>query len=272
MSVNDEFNLKESRIKELNEFKKMENSPHYREIGRRLSYIYPYAASANVPTKLSVTELKNLEDKEFSKLRYKIPTLVDIFNYNENDDKFLLDKEISGAEIGTLLHFVLEHLDLKGDLKSYGIVNTIKRMEERKLLTEDEAKIAAGTYAEKIEEFFKTAIGKRMVNSDSVYREVPFVLRKKANDVLESLNEEDLILVQGIIDSYFIEDNEAVIVDYKTDRIDERKNVAAQVQKLKEEYEDQVILYKEALEKITGIKVKECYLYLFSIGKEVQIL
>jgi len=111
-----------------------------------------------------------------------------------------------------------------------------------------------------------------MVNSDSVYREVPFVLRKKANDVLESLNEEDLILVQGIIDSYFIEDNEAVIVDYKTDRIDERKNVAAQVQKLKEEYEDQVILYKEALEKITGIKVKECYLYLFSIGKEVQIL
>ncbi len=271
LNVNDEFNLRENKIKELNDFKNKENSPHYQEIRRRLSFKYPYTASVNVPTKLSVTELKNLGNKEFPKLRYKIPTLVDMFIYDERDNTFNLNKEITGAEIGSLLHYVMEHLDLKGDLKSSGIIKTIKQMEEKKLLTEAEAKIAVRAYAEKIEKFFKSPIGKRMVSSDLVYREAPFVFRKKAKDVLKSLDEEDLILVQGIIDSYFIEGGKAVIIDYKTDKIDETKNTAAQISKLKEEYKDQLALYKEALEKITGIKVKECYLYLFSTGKAIQI-
>ena len=102
-----------------------------------------------------------------------------------------------------------------------------------------------------------------------VYREAPFVFRKKAVDVLNSLNEDDLILVQGIIDCYFIEGDQAVIVDYKTDRIDETKDINPQINKLKNEYHDQLELYKEAVEKITGKKVKESLLYLFSIGKEI---
>ncbi|MDD3226661.1 MAG: 3'-5' exonuclease, partial [Tissierellia bacterium] len=272
LNASDDLNLKESKIAAMNDFKYQENSPRYEEIGRRLSFKYPHMTSVNVPAKLSVTELKNLENKEFSKLRYRIPTLIDIFKYNETDNKFILDKEITGAEVGTLLHLVMEHLDLKGDLKKSGIINTIKQMEDKKLLTEAEAKIAVSTYAEKIEEFFQSKVGKRILNSSSVYREAPFVFRKKAIDVLESLNEEDLILVQGIIDCYFIEDGEAVIVDYKTDKIDETKNIAAQINKLKEEYYDQVSLYKEAVEKITGINVKECYLYLFSMGREEVII
>ena len=104
-----------------------------------------------------------------------------------------------------------------------------------------------------------------------VYREAPFVLRKKANDISGSLNKDDLILVQGIIDCYFIEDGEAVIVDYKTDKIDETKEIEFQINNLKSEYKDQIELYKEAVEKITSKNVKECYLYLFSIGKEVKI-
>ena len=83
----------------MNEFKNSQNSPHYEEIGRRLSFIYPHMTSVNVPTKLSVTEFKNLGDKEFTRLRYKIPTLVDIFDYNEDTDKFILDRKISGVEI-----------------------------------------------------------------------------------------------------------------------------------------------------------------------------
>ena len=269
LNANEEINLWESKIALLNEFKFKENSPHYEEIGRRLSFKYPYMSSVNIPTKLSVTELKNLEDKEFTRLRYKIPALIDIFEYNEDTDKFILDKKVTGAEIGTLLHFVMEHLDLKEVIDKNSIINTINQMADKKLLTEREAKIAISTYSEKIEGFFQSNIGKRIINSPAVYREAPFVFRKKAKDVLNSLNEEDLILVQGIIDCYFIENNEAVIVDYKTDRIDETKNIASQVEKLKNEYHDQLNLYKEAVEKITGKRVKECYLYLFSAGKEV---
>ena len=271
LNANDEFNLWADRVEMMNEFASMENSPRYEEIGRRLSFEYPYKASENVPTKLSVSELKNLGDKEFTKLRYKIPTLVDVFQYNESTDKFALDKKITGAEIGTLLHFVMEHLDLKGDLKREVIINTIDKMEERKLLTQSEAKIAINTYAEKIEVFFKSKIGARIINSPEVYREAPFVFRKRVDDVLSGLNKEDLILVQGIIDCFFMEGNEAVIVDYKTDKIDETKEITSQINNLKKEYNDQIALYKEAVEKITGKNVKECYLYLFSIGKEVLI-
>jgi ATP-dependent helicase/nuclease subunit A len=271
LNIRDEINFKESNIRAMNKFKDKKNSPYFEEIGRRLGFKYPYMSSVNVPTKLSVTELKNLKDKEYAKLRYKIPTLVDIFEYNEVKDKLILNKEITGAEIGTLLHFVMEHLDLKDNLKKSGIINTIKQMENKKLLTEAESKIAISTYAEKIEEFFQSKIGKRIINSSAVYREAPFVLRKKANDISGSLNKDDLILVQGIIDCYFIEDGEAVIVDYKTDKIDVTKEIEFQINNLKSEYKDQIELYKEAVERITGKKVKECYLYLFSIGKEVKI-
>lgn len=269
LNMNDEINFRESRIAMMNTFKNSENSLHYDEIGRRLSFKYPYMASVNVPTKLSVTELKNIQDKEFTKLRYKIPTLVDIIQFNESSNQFVLDKKITGAEVGTLLHFVMEHLNLKSDLKKSSIINNINQMEDKILLTNSEAKIAINTYADRIEEFFQSSIGKRIINSKSVYREAPFVFRKKGVDVLDSLNKEDLILVQGIIDCYFIEDDEAVIVDYKTDKVDETKEITSQINKLKKEYNDQIALYKEAVEKITGKKVKECYLYLFSIGKEI---
>ncbi len=271
LNARNEINHREIKIKAMNGFKNKENSPYNKEIGRRLSFKYPYFTSVNIPTKLSVTELKNMENKEFIKLRYKIPTLVDIFKYDEDDDKLIFDKKITGTEIGMLLHSVMEHLDLKGVLDKDSIIKTINKMENIKLLTEAEAKIAINTYAEKIEEFFQSDIGKRITDSSSVYREAPFVFKKNANDVLVNLNEEDLILVQGIIDCYFIEDGEAVIVDYKTDKIDESKNITFQINNLKNEYKDQIILYKEAVEKITGINVKESYLYLFSINEEVLI-
>ena len=120
-------------------------------------------------------------------------------------------------------------------------------MENKKLLIEAESKIAISTYAEKIEEFFQSKIGKRIIDSSAVYREAPFVLRKKANDISGSLNKDDLILVQGIIDCYFIEDGEAVIVDYKTDKIDETKEIEFQINNHKSEYKDQIELYKEAV-------------------------
>jgi ATP-dependent helicase/nuclease subunit A len=271
LKTEEELNTIDKRIASMKDFKNRENSPYYREIGRRLSFKYPFMTSVNVPAKLSVTDLRNLGNKEFAKLRYHIPGLVDVFEYNEKDERFILDKDLKGADMGTLLHSVMEHLDLRGNLEKPGIINTINQMKERKLLTEGEASLAINIFAEKIETFFKSNLGRRIISSKIVYREAPFVLRKGAREVLKTLNEDDLILVQGIIDCYFIEDGEAVIVDYKTDKINEKMNISSQIERLKEEYRDQVILYREAVEKIGGLKVKESYLYLFSIGKEVLI-
>ncbi|MDD4780198.1 MAG: helicase-exonuclease AddAB subunit AddA [Tissierellia bacterium] len=269
-NMKDEIVSKKERIAQMKEFKNQNNSDLYYEIGRRLSFKYSFESSVNVPTKLSVTELNNLKKNEFAKLRYKIPPLTDVIKFNEESNKFILDKKISGPEIGTLLHFVMEHLNLNSELTKEDIIKQIKLMEHKKMLTNIEADIMC-TYAAKIEKFFNNYIGIRIRKSQYVKREVPFVFRKNVQEVLDRLNKDDLILVQGIIDCYFFEDDEVIIVDYKTDAIDETKELNGQIIKLKKEYKDQVYLYKEAVEKITNKNVKECYLYLFSIGREVLV-
>lgn len=73
-------------------------------------------------------------------------------------------------------------------------------------------------------------------------------------------------MLRGIIDLYFEEDEEIVIVDYKTDYIDEDNK-----QEVINRYEKQLDLYAEALNKLTGKNIKEKYLYLFNIDEEVKL-
>lgn len=58
-------------------------------------------------------------------------------------------------------------------MKKPSIIKTINQMKEKKLLTEAEADIAINTYAEKIEDFFKKDLGRRIINSNCVYRKLP---------------------------------------------------------------------------------------------------
>jgi ATP-dependent helicase/nuclease subunit A len=105
-----------------------------------------------------------------------------------------------------------------------------------------------------------------MISSPLVRREVPFVIKRKASDIAGELDENDVVLVQGIVDCLFYEDGEAVIVDYKTDSVTEEE-----IENVRDEYREQVLSYKDAVEKITHTKVKECSLYLFSLSKTVKI-
>lgn len=105
-----------------------------------------------------------------------------------------------------------------------------------------------------------------MRKSSIIKREAPFVIKKKADEILDNLSESDFILVQGIIDCYFKENDEIVIIDYKTDKVKENE-----VDKLVSEYRDQIVLYREAIERITKKKVKESYICLFSLGIAVAV-
>lgn len=136
-------------------------------------------------------------------------------------------------------------------------------MLDKKLLTEREVDVVN---INMLQEFFETDIGKRMRLSHSVKREVPFVIKKNANEIINSLNNNDIILIQGIIDCYFYENDEIVIIDYKTDEI-----IDGNIETVKVEYSQQILSYKDAVEKITEKKVKACYLYLFDIGKAIEI-
>ena len=72
--------------------------------------------------------------------------------------------------------------------------------------------------------------------------------------------------MQGMIDAYFEEDGELVLVDYKTDKVWNRRP-----ENLVEKYQVQLQYYKEALERLTQKKVKEVYLYSLYLGREILV-
>ncbi len=224
---------------------------------RRLEYRYAYENSVNIPTKLSVTDLKALRQEKLDRVRYKVPVLRDMPQFKEEGSDF------TKAEIGTIVHFVMQHLNIEEDLSADNILEQVGSMVQKKLLTEKEARVVNPGMLEK---FFVSDIGKRMRESSYIRREVPFLIKKGAGEILNSLNKDDVILIQGIIDCYFYEGDQAVIIDYKTDEI-----INGNLEHVKSEYSTQILSYKEAVEKITGRSVKACYLYLFDTAQAVEI-
>ena len=234
------------------------------EIDRRLSWKYPYAQLSVVPAKLSVTEIKryfniNNEGEE------------DIPEYKQSGIKkpaFLQEKKgLSSAEKGTVMHFVMQHIALSDpDIKGQ-----VAGMVARDLITQ---KQADSVETAKIESFLQAPIGRRMLAAGKVYREVPFNIELPFNELFEAHGEpgiqpdtsNDGILLQGVVDCYFEEDNEIVLIDYKTDYVQK-----GNTEEIKNRYGTQLSYYTRALELLTGMKVKERYIYLFTTGELVDI-
>ena len=119
--------------------------------------------------------------------------------------------------------------------------------------------------------FLRTELGQRMKKaalSGRMYRERQFITGFPAGTLKSEYSGcSDIILVQGIIDCCFEEDGEMVIVDYKTDRVDEEN--AEDI--LKSRYDEQLKLYARAVEQVSRIKVKECIIYSVSINREIKL-
>ncbi len=249
---------KEYKINEIKAFINQNNSDCIDEIDRRLSFEYKYKKSVNVPTKLSVTDMKSLnnKDKNIENVKYNIPKLVDIPMFKEKNTQF------TKAEVGTITHYVMQHLDINVRSDIDEITRQISEMADSGLLSSDEANVVN---IKQISGFFESDIGRRMLSSGKIKREIAFVVKKPANDVIKNLNEDDNILIQGIIDCYFYEGDEIVLIDYKTDAVHDNIN------SIKSMYETQILAYKEALEILTKKKVKEAYLYLFDNNMQIKI-
>lgn len=105
-----------------------------------------------------------------------------------------------------------------------------------------------------------------MLGSGRVVREMPFEVAVDAALLPGSGAVGEQVLLQGIIDCFFYEDDGIVLVDYKTDRVKSEADIA----KIKDRYAPQLALYAAAIEQITGRKVKQKNLYLFSCESVVQ--
>lgn len=227
------------------------------------SYEYPYLAQQQIPSKLTVSEVKRMQDvEEESQVLYeeKEPeSYVPAFMQEE-------EVVLKGAKKGTAYHRVWECLD-------YGQTDTKEQVEQQL-----ESLVSQGKITEVMRETVKVAdiytfaqstVGQRMKMAwerGALYREQPFVMAVPAKEVNIEYESEEEVLIQGIMDAYFEEDGELVLVDYKTDKVF-RKNPAELVKK----YQVQLVYYAEALEKMTGKKVKEKYIYSVDLGRAILV-
>ncbi|HOA31859.1 MAG TPA: PD-(D/E)XK nuclease family protein, partial [Clostridia bacterium] len=142
----------------------------------------------------------------------------------------------------------------------------IDKMLKNRFITEVQAKAIERKL---IARFILSPFAKRIMQADRVEREVPFTIIKKWGELLGKRDEhaDENVAVQGIIDCYFEEDGEIVVVDFKSDYIPQKNMMEVVVNR----YKIQIDLYKEALEKITGRKVKESYIYLLRYGEIISM-
>ena len=148
----------------------------------------------------------------------------------------------------------MRHLDFERDTELPAL---LKALEGRGLLNADET---ACVNIEWIQKFLQSDIAARIRASGRVLKETPFCLSIPAAEIgCEGARES--VIVQGVIDLCFLEDNEWVILDYKTDRVNDEAAIEAA-----KKYQKQLDLYERALASITGIPVKEKLVYFFRSG------
>lgn len=237
-----------------------ETVDYSRVIDDALGYSYSKDGAVSVPTKVSVTEMKRIINNEIdiSQANLYAQELISTPSFMNGGKTF------GGADRGNAFHFVMQKLDLSLPLDEAGIKQQLNLM-----LTEQIAKKEQldAVDIKKIERFFATELGKRMLQSERAVREAPFEIPIDAAEDLGISNAYgESVLLQGIIDCYFYEGDGIVLLDYKTDSVRSEADIA----KIKEKYRLQLTLYEKALEKITKMKVKSKYLYLFSCEAVVQ--
>ena len=224
-----------------------------------LSYRYPYAEQTAFPAKLTATQLKGRAiDEEISENTTLPPRLRNLCK-----PKFLAGKTaLTGAERGTALHLVMQDLDFFCEPNEQSVRAQIEAMRAQRKLTEEQAK-AADAYA--IVRFLRSDLAARIRKSKQVEREYRFSLLRPVRD-FSSLDADDSVLLQGVVDCFFEEDGELVVVDFKTDHVS-----CTQLDERAEHYRPQLEAYSMALTRVMGKKVKEKVLYFFSAGEEVRL-
>lgn len=266
-----------------------------KEIKNKLDFKYKYSNQINTAAKISVSDIKKISYEEDS----TIPNINSETHLNLSNTvpEFLMEgKKLNGALRGTAYHRVFELFDFSINPTQDNIKNMFDKWVENKIISQEEMDCINISH---IVNFANSSLGKRMkkaYESGNLYREAQFVLglyeseieyfknlAKNASEILEAgksitqlvecgiiksiENIEktgEIILIQGIIDVYFIEDNEIVIADYKTDNVTE-------INQLVNHYFVQLELYKRAVEQINNIKVKEKIIYSVKFSKEIEL-
>lgn len=229
-----------------------------------INFEYKNKLAIDLPKVISVTKIKEMklknekndtekEEMDNQKIIFEKPEFI-----KEN-----IEEQISSARKGTLVHLCMQNLNPKIDYNIEKIDNMILEFVNNGIITEAEAK---SIDRKKILQFTNSKIWQDLKEAKEYYQEKSFYINISAKEVY---NEEtdDNMLVQGIIDLFYIDKNDKlVLLDYKTDYVKNGNEI-----ELIEKYKSQLELYKEALEKSLDKKVDKIYIYSVCLGKEIEI-
>ena len=215
------------------------------DIKRLLEFTYPCPDTASLPAKVSVSDLKT------DKTTQIIPKPA-----------FLCANKISGASYGTVMHTLLENILPKENMDIEYVTYCIKGLINENKISKEDADIVNPA---KILAFYRSDIGRRIIKSEKVFREQPFEVLAPIELIYPELNSasDEKIILQGVIDCWFIENGEIVLLDYKTDSYSD-------IGEIHQKYDRQLELYSYALHKITGKNIKSKNIYLFSSDIVIQ--
>ena len=302
--------IDETTINKVRELKAVNAVELPQEIEDRFNYSYPYSDATRRTAKISVSELKRrfqereLEAGTIDTLNEPIVTVdteakravsdailgqaikLDVCNADSNatsnesvptitvsaDDlansvfgrkpQALQSEEdvLTGAQWGTLMHEAMQWLPL-AQYTQASLTKELDGLVTKGTFTEEERNLLSDTSLYK---FFSSDLGKRLINAKRIERELPFSMLFEGKRVYDTLEDGENLFLQGIIDTAFEEDGEWVLVDYKTDRVKSGEDLIKR-------YKIQMDLYKEALQRLTGMPVKACYIYSFRLHDAISI-
>ena len=283
------------------------------------SFEYPYKTEANLPVKVTVSELKRMhleaEESEAAELQGSnraasvsadgassvqqlLPDEISfdevafdeiLFDTVDAHGNFVLqldssgeltvpeddctypeflkpEKTISGSDRGTIYHHIMELMTFAADMPKSAVRSTLDSMVKDGSLKQEERDAVNDT---KLVKFFASGLGRRMCRAEdagTLRREQPFVIGIPAKELFPDSESEEIVLVQGVIDAFFEEEDGLILMDYKTDRIHEDAKT-----ELTKKYQSQLGYYRTALEKLTGKQVKEVWFYAFGTNEDFRI-
>ena len=232
---------------------------------KQLEYRYPYDTEGQMKLKFTVSELKKRAcpaeeaEEEIGEELIKEPEVIPLL------PEFVQGKQpLDGASRGSAYHRLLELLDFSA---TYDEETLKKAVEGFRTAGKMSSQMEECIRSKDILQFLQSDLGKRMktaAEKGQLKREQPFVLGVDAGEIYPEQKSEEMILVQGIIDVYFEEDGELVLLDYKTDRIFQKETFL-------EKYKAQLDYYEKAMAQLLQKPVKEKWIYSFSMGRCIPV-
>ena len=218
------------------------------KIETAVRFVYPFAAQTQMPTKVSASGLAAVQAQREGEMTLSRPA-------------FLGAKGMTPAERGTALHDFMQFADFR--LAAVQPDAEFKRLVEQKFLTKEQA---AAVDRRRVEAFFKSTLGRRILHAEQVWKEQRFIASVPAKLIDGTLSGEDgeqSLILQGAVDCMFEENGVLFIVDFKTDRCYDKAELWGR-------YGTQLKLYGEAMAQVTGKKVAGCMLYSFWLNDVVE--